>query len=236
MRKIVLILVLSVFVLSANSQENNASKILAKYGFTTENVLTSLDASKASYSFKANSLTTTVQTTNNNTTKIDKVYTYDSQKKDGEKFTLLSINGKEPTKKDFKHFNKEKNIIVTEKGLSLKEQDFFVESDGEKTAVIGFNMPKEELSSKVAFMAHSTGYIYIDKITERITKIHIKSNESFNMKIFHVTSMKIDINFKFNEEHKQYFIESENSTMQVLILGSIADFTINETYSDFKFK
>jgi len=236
MKKSILILVSLVFVLSANSQDNKASKILAKYGFTTENVLASLDASKASYSFKANSLTTTVQTTNNNTTKVEKVYTYDSMKKDGEKFTLISVNGKDPKKKDFKHFNKEKNTIATDKAFTLKEKDFFVESDDEKISVIGFNMPKEELSSKIAFMAHSTGYIYIDKSSKKITKIQIKSNEAFNMKIFHVTSMNIDVNFNYNEEHKQYYIESENTKMKVLILGSTADFTLDEKYSNFNFK
>jgi hypothetical protein len=96
-------------------------------------------------------------------------------------------------------------------------------------------MPKEELSSKVAFMAHSTGYIYIDKASKRITKIQIKSNESFNLKIFHVTSMTIDIAYNYNKEHNQYYIDSENTNMKVLILGSTADFKLEEKYSDFRF-
>ncbi len=236
MRKTLLILASFVFILSANSQDNKASKLLAKYGFTTENVLASLDASSASYSFMANSITTTVQTANNTTSIIEKVYTYDSDKNDGEKFTLITVNGKEPKKKDYKHFNKEKNSVDLEKGLGLKEKDFFVESEDDKTAIIGFNMPKEELSPKAAFMAHSTGYIHINKVTGRITNIQIKSNESFNMKIFHVTSMIIDVKFNYNEEHKQYYIESENTKMKVLILGSTADFTLDEKYSEFKFK
>jgi len=236
MRKSILMLVLSVFVLSANSQDNKASKILAEYGFTTENVLASLDASSASYSFKANSVTTTVQTANNTTSKVEKVYSYDSEKKAGEKFTLVSVKGREPSKKDIKHFNKEKNTTETDKAMTLKEQDFFIESDDDKTSVIGFNMPKEELSPKIAFMVHSTGYIYIDKTSKKITKIQIKSNEAFNMKIFHVTSMIIDVNFNYNEEHNQYYIESENTKMKVLILGSTANFTLDEKYSEFKFK
>jgi hypothetical protein len=235
MIKGILMLISFGLILNANSQDNKASKLLANYGFTTENVLASLDASKASYSFKAESLTTTVQSTNNNTAKIEKVYTYDSQKKDGEKFTLISVNNNEPNKKDYKHFDKEKNTIVTEQSLSLKEQDFFIKSDDEKTSIIGFNMPKEELSSKVAFMAHSTGYIYIDKASKRITKIQIKSNESFNLKIFHVTSMTIDIAYNYNKEHNQYYIDSENTNMKVLILGSTADFKLEEKYSDFRF-
>jgi alpha-D-ribose 1-methylphosphonate 5-triphosphate diphosphatase PhnM len=131
MIKGILMLISFGLILNANSQDNKASKLLANYGFTTENVLASLDASKASYSYKAESLTTTVQSTNNNTAKIEKVYTYDSQKKDGEKFTLISVNNNEPNKKDYKHFDKEKNTIVTDQSLSLKEQDFFIKSDDE---------------------------------------------------------------------------------------------------------
>jgi len=222
------------FVLNVNSQDSEASKLLAKYGFSTSSVLTSLDASKISYSFKANSITSTIQTANNTSTTVKQVYTYDSEKSAGEKFTLISVDGKDPKKKDYKHFDKEKNSVIS-KGLGLTEKDFFIESDNDKTFIIGFNMPKEELSSKAAFMSHSTGYIYIDKTSGRITKIQIKSNESFSIKVFHVTSMIIDVNFKYNDKFKQYYITSENTKMKVLILGSTADFSLEETYSDFKF-
>jgi hypothetical protein len=84
-------------------------------------------------------------------------------------------------------------------------------------------------------MAHCTGYIYIDKKQGRITKIQIKSNEAFNMKIFHVTEMQIDIELTYNEEHKTYYVSQEQRKMKVLLLGSIVAFTIKEEYSDFKF-
>jgi hypothetical protein len=84
-------------------------------------------------------------------------------------------------------------------------------------------------------MAHCTGYIYIDKKQGRITKIQIKSNEAFNLKIFHVTEMTININIAYNDEHKTYYVSNEQSNMKVLLLGSIVAFTIKEEYSDFIF-
>ena len=226
-------MLLSAFSLSA--QKQSANDLLKEVGFTAENILSCIDMSEANYSFTANSSTITNQASNNNTSRAKKVYTFDSSKILGERFTLISVDGDEPRKKDFKHFNKEKNSTEPNEAIKLKDEDFSVKSNNEESAVIIFNIPAEQLNRQTAFMAHCTGYIYIDKKQGRITKIQIKSNEAFNMKIFHVTEMTININIAYNEEHKTYYVSDEQSKMKVLILGSIVDFDIKEEYSDFKF-
>jgi hypothetical protein len=235
MKNILITIVLLISTFSMVAQKKSANDLLNEFGFTTDNVLSCIDLSSAAYSFKATSVTTTKQEANHSTSKNDKVYAYDATKKLGERFTLISVNGDTPRKKDFKHFDKEKNSVDEKQMQKLKEEDFFVKSDDETTAIIGFNIPTEQLNSKTAFMAHCTGYIFIDKQSGHITKIQIKSNEAFNLKIFHVTTMTIDIDLKYNDEHKQYYVSSENTMMKVLILGSITDFNIEENYSDFKF-
>jgi len=230
---IMAIILLTAFSLSA--QKQSANDLLKEAGFTTDNVLSCIDMSEVNYSFTANSSTVTNQASNNSTKKINKVYSFDSSKKLGERFTLISVDGDDPRKKDFKHFNKEKNSTEPNETIKLKEEDFSVKSNDEESAVIMFNIPAEQLNRQTAFMAHCTGYIYIDKKQGRITKIQIKSNEAFNMKIFHVTTMTININIAYNEEHKTYYVSDEQSKMKVLILGSIVDFDIKEVYSNFKF-
>jgi hypothetical protein len=230
---IMAILLLSAFSLSA--QKQSANDLLKEVGFSAENVLSCIDMSEASYSFTANSSTVTNQASNNSTTQTKKVYSFDSNKKLGERFTLISVDGDEPRKKDFKHFNKEKNSTEPNEAIKLKEEDFSIKSNDEEKAIIVFNIPAEQLNRQTAFMAHCTGYIYIDKKQGRITKIQIKSNEAFNLKIFHVTEMTININIAYNDEHKTYYVSNEQSNMKVLLLGSIVAFTIKEEYSDFKF-
>ena len=235
MKKIQITIILLLTTISLVAQNKSANELLNEFGFTTDNVLSCIDLSSATYSFKANSVTTTEQEANHTTSENSKVYTYDATKKQGEKFTLISTNDDTPRKKDFKHFDKEKNSVKDNKMQKLKEEDFFVKSNDETTAVIGFNIPAEKINSKTAFMAHCTGYIYIDKKSDHITKIQIKSDEAFNLKIFHVTTMTIDINLEYNNEHKQYYVSREKTMMKVLILGLITDFNIEENYSDFKF-
>ena len=230
---IMAIMLLSAFSLSA--QKKTANDLLKEVGFNAENVLSCIDLSKANYSFTANSNTITNQESNNSTTQTKKVYTFDSNKNLGERFTLISVDGDTPRKKDFKHFNKEKNHTGSDEAIKLKEEDFAIKSNLEETAIITFTIPAEQLNRQTAFMAHCTGYIYIDKKQGRITKIQIKSNEAFNMKIFHVTEMQIDIELTYNEEHKTYYVSQEQRKMKVLLLGSTVAFTIKEEYSDFKF-
>ena len=235
MKKQLFIALMLISAFSLSAQKQSANELLKEVGFTADNVLSCIDISEANYSFTANSSTVTHQVSNNNTKKTNKIYTFDSSKKLGERFTLISVDSDEPRKKDFKHFNKEKNSTEPNEAIKLKEEYFSVKSDNKEFAIIIFNIPAEQLNRQTAFMAHCTGYIYIDKKQGRITKIQIKNNETFNLKIFQVTEMTININIAYNEEHKAYYVSDEQSKMKVLVLGSIVDFDIKEAYSDFKF-
>ncbi len=235
MKRITIFSILLLWFLSVNAQKQTANKLLKQFGFTTDNVLSSIDLSNVTYNYKAESVTTTEQEANHSTSTTKKEYSYDANKPLGQRFTLLSIDGDTPRNKDNKHFNKEKNSADKTKMQKLKEDSFFIKSNDETTAIIGFNIPADQLNSKTAFMAHCTGYIYIDKKSGRITKIQIKNNEAFNLKIFHVTEMTIDINISYSEEHKAYYVNSENTLMKVLILGSITSFKIDEKYIDLQF-
>jgi hypothetical protein len=227
------IALISIAKLSA--QEKSANEILKQYGFSPENVLSFINLSNAPYNFSAQSSTTTMIESNQSTTRSQKQYTYDAGKKAGEKYSLVSVDGDTPRKKDIKHFDKEKNSVDNKKTQMLTAKDFFVKSNDENTAIIGFNIPDKQLNSKTAFMAHCTGFIYIDKKSGHINKIQISNNEAFNLKVFHVTEMVLDVNIAYNTEHKQYYVSSEKTIMKVLILGSITDFNIEEKYSNFVF-
>ena len=235
MRKLILLTLIIAFAYISQAQDHKASQLLEKYGFTTEHVLNGLDLSNSTYSFSSTITTNTYTASTNSNFKDVRTYSFDAKKEKGAQFTLLSVNDTVPTKSDIKHFNKQHNSSSKQKKVILKQEDFFVKSNDDATAVIGFNMPKDELPSKFAYMAHSTGFIYIDKKSGRITKIEIKSNEAFSMKIFHVTEMLIQIKFAYNEEHKQYYIISENTKMKILMLGAIAESKIEEVFSEFKF-
>jgi len=229
---------LFLFVISSSShaQENSVKSILKEYNLLEGEFLSAINLSSADYSFDAISISKTKIESSGQTTENKKEFNFDSSKPLGQKFTLISVNDKAPTKKDIKHFNKEKNSTKEQHKIFLSENDYFIEKNNEKEVVLGFNIPQEQITSNTAFMAHCTGYIYIDKTSKRINKIEIKSNEAFNLKLFHVTEMNITINIAYNGEYKQYYVSDEVTNMKVLVLGSITDFEIKETYSNFKFK
>jgi len=235
MKRITIFSVLLLCIISASAQTKSAYDLLKQFGVTTDNVLSNIDLSNATYNYRAESVTTTEQEANHSTSTTKKEYNYDANKPLGQRFTLISVDSDTPRKKDFKHFNKEKNRVADTETQKLKEDDFFIKSNDETTAIIGFNIPAEQLNSKTAFMAHCTGYIFIDKNSGHITKIQIKSNETFSLKVFHVTEMTIDINISYSEEHKAYYVNSENTLMKVLILGSAIDLKIDEKYTDIQF-
>ena len=232
------IIYISLFVLISFTAfgQNDASKLLSKYGFSTETVLDVLDNSKSDFSFKVNGTNHTYSDANHTDNTVDRVFTFDNSKPAGQKFTLISVNGKDPNKKQYKSFNKEKNSIDSNSKYKLSEKDFFIKSEDESKVIIGFNFPKEELPSKMAFMAHCTGYLFIDKKANLITKLEINSNEAFNLKIFHINEMKITINLAYNADKNIYYATKEKTSTKALIFGSITSIDVEELYSDFKFE
>jgi len=234
-KTIISIITLLLIVSNSFAQNKSANELLKEYGFSTENILSSIDLSQAKYSFKAKSVTTTEQEANHSTSKKEIEYLYDIEKPKGEKYELISSKGKAPSKRAIKHFNKNRNGIVNTNYYKLQGKDFFVSDDNETELIIGFNIPKDKVDSKIAFMAHSTGYIHINKETKQMSKINIKNREPFNIKVFHVTKMNIDINIKYNNKFSMYYVSSEHTIMKVIILGALTSITVDETYSDFKF-
>ncbi len=234
MKKTTVLFLLVFAVAFVKAQDESAINLLKKYGFTSESVLSIIDLSSAHYSFKAQS-TSTTNTESGKPTIKEQVYRFDSNKKQGERFTLITVDGNNPRKIEVKRFNKQKNQVDESQKSKLSDDDFFVESNDENQAVIGFNIPADKVNSKIAFMAHCNGFIIIDKKSGRIIKIQIKSKEAFNIKIFHVTSMLINIKLSYDKSSKQYYVTKESIETKALLLGSTATITTEEIYSDFKF-
>ena len=229
------LLAIIVMSITTFAQNENAIELLKKYGFTTSNVLNVLDLSNSPYSFKSKSSTHTYSKESNTDYTYAQEYTYDVNKDLGQRFLLISNNGKTPSKSDIKHFNKSKNASSKIKKTVLKDNDFFVKSDDDKLLIIGFNMPKDELPSKLAYMSHLTGYVYIDKSTSKVTKIEFASNDAFSMKIFHINKMVITIDVSYNEEKKIYYVTKEYTNSDILMFGAVTKSEITEVFSEFKF-
>jgi len=232
--KITLILFV-VFISSLSFSQESAVSVLQKYNFTAQNIFEIVDVANSSYSFTVNATTQTYSKANGVDNKITRSYDFNYKNMEGEKFTLLKVKGKEPSGRKIKKFNKEKNSVQTGKDILLNANNFFIKLNDDNTTIIGFTFPKEQLPSKLAFMAHSTGFIYIDKESAKINKIEIKSNESFNLKIFYVTSLDIVFNLDYDVQHEMYIISNENTEMNVLIFGGSTNIKTEETYSDYKF-
>ena len=234
-RILIALFLFSILAIKTNAQDSKAISLLKQYGLSEDNILSNIDLSRANYSFSAKVKSTTVQESNNTTNNKEQEYIYDATKNIGERFKLISVDNKEPKKKQIKRFNNQKNSVEESKKINLSKDDFFIANEDENTLSIGFKVPANEVNSQIAFMAHCTGYIIIDKAQKQISKLQIKSNEAFNIKVFHITKMNIDIDLSYNTDTKQYYVIREKTESKALLLGSTVDITNTEIYSNFNF-
>ncbi len=232
--KLILLTLFLVFNYASKAQDSEVGKLLEKYDYKMEDVIKVIDMSLNTYSYTSTVSTHSYSESTKTNVNDVRSYLFDAEKNKGEQFTLLTVSNNTPSKSDIKHFNRERNSSK-QKRIDLKHEAFFIKSNNDTMAIVGFNIAKEDLPSKYAYMAHCTGFIYIDKKLERITNIEIKSNEAISLKIIHINELLIQLNLMYNEEYKQYYISSETTTMKLLMLGSLVDTKIEEVFSDFKF-
>lgn len=223
---------------SLNSNAQNLSEIenvLAEVGLTQNDLNHIADGTEAikKYTYKVTS-----EETNSLAENTTKVMRFDPRKPVGEQWELISVNGKAPTKEEVDAFNKEKNDeddhIEKQDDDLVKEEDIWIESNDDKTVVIGFKFNKKKLHHSQKIMKHFRARLTIDKTTKTIADVELYNFEPFTMiLIMKVQEMNIKLGFK-QMPNGDELLEYSKATINLKMMGQEGAGTVNQTYSDYE--
>ena len=226
-----ILLLLSITISSALfAQKSEILDKFKEYEFSVEFLNQGLKDANADHFFDAK-----ITTVNGTETKIEEAK-FDPKKKIGERWSLISVNGNVPTKKETKLFNKSYNTTEPDINGKVDENSWEIEKDDENYLVISFKYEKASLPKKYAFLGDCIGLAYFNKQTKKLEKAEFVNDKPLKIKILNVTKLDMVVLYSYDENEKIYLIQKEDLRMEVKLLGQIVNVNEITVFSNYKKK
>ena len=230
MKNIVLLtIVLITLTTSSFGQKAEVEEKLQEYGIPADFFVDNLKDENAKYSFKIRTITETT----GQDTKVEEGL-FDPAMPEGERWKLISVNGKAPTKKQIKQFHKEHNTSEDSGAGEPEDDDWKIVEDSDTQLVIEFRYMEENLPHKYKFLAQCKGKVFIDKEKKRLDKVDFYNVGTVKIKMFNVDKLNMTMYYKPDEESLTYLLNKETMMFDTHVLGQPVEVkTVTEFY-DYK--
>lgn len=229
MKKLIYCIALFISV-TATAQENNVPEKLREYNFSSELLAKGIGGAEGDANFSFNLKMTSI---------IDSEATveeakYDPTKGQGERWILLSNNGKVPTKKETREFNKSHNKKEEEIKAKIDDSSWNLEIDNQEVLVYKFKYNTATLKSRYKFLADIEGKAYFNKTTRLLEKAEYLNVKPTKIKPFNATKFHMVVSYIYNESEEIYQVSREEISMDVKIFGKSASTKHINEYSDYR--
>jgi len=203
-------------------------KRLSELGISSDLSFKNLSENTAEYSYKA----TFTEITSDKTTV--QIANFDPRKEQGSRWTLETVNGKTPSKKDIKKFNKAHNSTEEETAANPDENSIKIVSDDEHLLVIGLKYKESDLPEESKFLAQCDAELYFDKEAKRLYKVKFFNKAPLKIKIFNVVKLDMTVELMPSPEGETTVIQDQNTIMDVKMLRQMVEITHKAEYYDYK--
>ena len=212
----------------ATAQKADIEKRLIDLGISGDLAFNNLSENSSDYSCNA----TMTETTSDNTT-VEKA-SFDPRKADGSRWTLNTVDGRSPSKKDTKKFNKTHNAKQDNLKAEPDENSWKIVSEDEHMLVIGLQYNEANLPHKYKFLAQCNAEIYVDKEAKRLYKVKFYNTSPFKLKGFNVVKLDMTVELMADGDGKTILIKDETVIMDVKLLGQLIEIVEETEFYDYE--
>lgn len=211
----------------AFSQKAEVEKVLKEYNIPEDFFIDNLSEEDATHSFKLQTTTVTGETTS-----ISESF-FDPARPDGDRWSLLMIDGREPTEKEKKQFHKTHNKDEESDYGEPADEDWTILEDNDSELVVGFSYRAENLPRKYKFLAQCQGKILLNKGSRQLEKVEFYSVDQIKVKIFKVDKLDMVQFYQLDSETGNYLITREELLMDVRLFGQQVEVTETNEFMDY---
>ena len=225
---ILTLLMLVAAVTNSFSQKAEVAKKLKEYGISFDDMVTNFGAESSSYSCNAKF----TEVTSDKTT--ESLASFNPKKPIGSQWTLESVNGNTPTKKEKRNFDKAHNVKPDNESIEPDANSLKIIKDNDHLIVIGLRYSESALPHKYKFLAHCKAEMYIDKEAKRLYKLRFYNESDLKIKIFTVAKLDMTVEFMPGHENETYLIKDETIIMDAKLLGQLVEIKEYSEFYDYK--
>ncbi len=210
------------------AQKAEIEKRLAELGISSDLDFNNLSENSTSYSCNA----TMTESTTEKTT-VNKA-SFDPLKGEGSRWTLNTVNGGTPSKKDIKNFNKAHNATQDNMQAKPDENSMKIITDDDHILVIGLQYKESDLPKKYKFLAQCNSEIYVDKEAKRLHKIKFYNTAPMKIKVLNVVKLDMTVELMQSSDGKTVLLKDETIIMDVKLLGQLVEVKEEIEFYDYK--
>lgn len=221
---------LVLFLLAAATFKVAAQKALVTAAFAKHNIdINILNAENleqpTDYAFELKQVTTTAGKQNSI------IARFDPSSPKEEQWTVLSVDGKMPSKSDVSSFRKNQDKQTA--ANKIDEASYKVETESADYLVISYKQDPASLAKDAAFMKDCRLFMTINLKTKKMEKVQALNEKPLKIKI--LNAEKFDLISKYNrdEQNKRYLIQHQDLNILAKFMGQAVDVQTISTYSNY---
>lgn len=218
------LLLLMSIMLRVSAQKPVVLEIFSKYGIDPA-ILNSDELKRPdgyAFDFKQ-----TVATAGKQTVTVAK---FDPSSPNGEQWTVVSLDGKTPSKGELNSFRKNQVISATPKP---DDSSYKIEKENQDYLQISFKLDPNSIPKDAAFMKDCKSYLTVNLKTKKLEQSQIINEKPVKIKILTAEKFEGISKYNWNAQEKRYLITAEEVNIQAKFMGQAVNVQTSTAYTNY---
>ncbi|MBB5637574.1 hypothetical protein HDE68_003489 [Pedobacter cryoconitis] len=148
-----------------------------------------------------------------------------------EQWTVISVDGKSPSKSDINSFRK--NHSKQPASNQADESSYKIEKETSDYLVISYKADPGSVDKDAAFMKDCRLYMTVNLRTKKLEKVQALNEKPIKIKILNAEKLDLVIKYSWNEQAKRYFSVNEDLNISAKFMGQAIPIQTTTEYSSY---
>lgn len=148
-----------------------------------------------------------------------------------EEWTVVSVNGKSPSKSDINSFRK--NHSKQPVSSHADESSYRIEKESGGFLVVSFKQDPTTLAKDAAFMKDCRSFMTINLNTKELVQVEAINEKPLKIKILNAEKLDLVLKYNMDDQAKRYFATHQNLNIQAKFLGQAVNVQTITEYSNY---
>lgn len=148
-----------------------------------------------------------------------------------ERWTVVSIDGKSPSRSDINTFRKNQDKEST--SIQPDETSYKIEKETPEQLIISYKIDPSSVSKDNAFLKDCRNYMTINLESKKLEQAQSINEKPVKIKILKAEKLNLVIKYSWNDQAKQYFPVNESLNIDAKFLGQAANVQTISEYSNY---
>lgn len=218
---------LMIFALTASAQKSAVLDAFSKHGIDAGILNDGSLMPPTDFSYDFSQTTTTAGKTISTTAK------FDASAPKQEQWTVISADGKTPSKSDINSFRKNHSKQTP---APAEESSYKVEKETPDYLVISYKQNPDPADKEAAVLKDCRQYMTVNLKTKKLEKVQTLNEKPLKIKILSAEKFDLVTTYNWNEQAKRYFAVNENLNILAKFMGQTIPVQTITEYSNYSKK